>query len=90
MKRRYHISPQGAGQSPTDAEIARYKDAARLQHNYIKARDLIHSKPIYKDRRAFLVILVIALLAWLLSERSHYAPDDAQQSKDQGAATAPK
>ncbi len=82
MKRHYRISPRGAGQQPTDAEIARYRDVARLHHNYAKAKDLLHRKPIYKDRRAFLVLLVIVLLAWLLSESDRMAPptDDPKRN----------
>lgn len=82
MKRQYRISPRGAGQQPTDAEIARYKDAARLQYNYSKAKEILHRKPIHKDRRAFLVLVVIVLLAWLLSENDRVGPsvDDPQKS----------
>lgn len=71
MKRYYRIAPEGGGTRPSDAEIARYMDAARLKYNYVRAKELLHRKPIYKDRRAFLVILIIVLLAWLISETGH-------------------
>ncbi len=60
-------------------------DAARLKYNYARAKELLHSKPIYKDRRAFLVILIIVLLAWLLSEgdRKPRSSDGVQQERVQ-------
>jgi hypothetical protein len=46
---------------------------------------LLHRKPIYKDRRAFLVILIIVLLAWLLSETEHglRSPERPKQERVQ-------
>lgn len=67
MKQRYHISREG--QAPlSDADIARHKDVRRLQYNYQRARQLMHRKPLYKDRRAFLALLLIVLLAVLIAE----------------------
>lgn len=68
MKHRYRISPEGRGTEPTDSELLRYKDGGRLLYNYQKAASLLHRRPIYRDPRAFLVLLVIVLLAWLISE----------------------
>lgn len=70
MKRRYRISPQGLGPEPSDAELRRYRDAGRLLHNYQRARDLLHRRPLYRDRRAFLALLLVILIAWLASEAS--------------------
>lgn len=83
MKRSYRIAPEGGGARPSDAEIARYMDATRLKYNYVRAKELLHRKPIYKDRRAFLVILIIVLLAWLLSEgdRKPRSSNGAQQEQ---------
>lgn len=66
MKQRYRISPQGRASEPSDAEIARYRDPERLRHNYNKALNMIHGKPIYKDRKAFFGLLLILLLIWLI------------------------
>ncbi|MBP6312280.1 MAG: hypothetical protein WAR83_11290 [Flavobacteriales bacterium] len=70
MKQRYHISPKGQ-KEPTEAEIAKFRDPKKLIYNYQKAQQLLHRKPIYKDPKAFLVLLVIVLLAYILSERAH-------------------
>lgn len=69
MKKRYTISPKQR-QEPTDAEIAKYRDPKKLVYNYQKAQQLLHKKPIYKDPKAFLVLLLIVLLAYFLSERT--------------------
>ncbi|MCU0319103.1 MAG: hypothetical protein MUE88_03385 [Flavobacteriales bacterium] len=65
MKRHYRITPPGQ-QAPTDAELARYRDPKRLVHAYEKAVRR-PQRPIYRDPKAFLALLLIVLLAWLLS-----------------------
>lgn len=83
MKHRYRISPQGRGPEPSDAELGRYKDQKRLMHNYQRARDLMHRRPLYRDPKAFLVLLLIVLLAWMISESTSEAPpNDATHTKD--------
>jgi hypothetical protein len=68
MKLRYRITPQGRPPEPSDAEIARYRDPQRVVLAHVRARDRWHRKPLYKDPRSFLALLLILLLAWLLSE----------------------
>lgn len=78
MKREYRLTPPGQ-QPPSDAELARYRDAKRLVHAYEKAVRRPR-RPIYRDPKAFLALLLIVLLAWLLSgqhERSERPPEDA-------------
>jgi len=79
MKRRYRISPEGSRPPLTDAEIARYRDPKRLLYNYQRARNLLHRKPLYKDPKAFLALLLIVLLAWFISEvtEKERAPEPA-------------
>ncbi len=81
MKRHYRIAP-GPIQMPSDAEIARYRDPRRLFYNYHRALHAMHRKPLYKDRKAFLALLLIVLLAWLLS-------DAADRRKEAGDAPPP-
>lgn len=83
MKQRYRITPQGRGPL-SDAEIARHQDARRLVYNYQRAKGLLHRKPLYKDRRAFLALLIIVLLAILLAEVSE------KEKKDQEAPPVPE
>lgn len=68
MKQRYRISPEGRQPEPTDAEIARYRDPKHLQYNYHRALGLLHRRPIYKDPKAFLALLLIVLVVWLIAE----------------------
>jgi len=68
MKQRYRISPEGRPPEPTDAEIARYRDPERLLYNYQRASHLMHRKPLYKDPKAFMALLLIVLLAWFIAE----------------------
>jgi len=85
MKTRYRIAPEGRRNTPSDAEIARYRDPKRLVYNYQRARERWHRRPLYKDPRSFLALLLIVLLAWLLSdvverEREQPAPDRQEQA----------
>lgn len=74
MKRQYRISPRGRGTPLTEAEIARYRDPKRLLFNYQKAVRR-PQRPLYKDPKAFIALLLIVLLAWVLSEASERHPD---------------
>lgn len=68
MKQHYRITPNGRGPEPTDAELLRYKDSGKLLFNYQRAATLLHRKPLYKDPKAFMVLVLIVLLAWFISE----------------------
>lgn len=73
MKRQYRISPQGRGMPPTEAEIATYRDPDRLLFNYQKAVRR-PQRPLYKDPKAFIGLLLIVLLAWFISEAGDHRP----------------
>ncbi|HRF80465.1 MAG TPA: hypothetical protein PL070_10310 [Flavobacteriales bacterium] len=81
MKSQYRITPEGQP-LPTDAEIARYRDPKRLIYNYTKAVQR-PKRPLYKDPKAFIFLLLIVMLASLISEerrRPHQAPSGSQGS----------
>jgi len=67
MKQRYHISKEGRKEL-TDAEIAQYRDPKKLLYNYQKAKLLLHKKPLYKDPKSFLVLILIVALAIFIAE----------------------
>lgn len=67
MSQRYRISPQSRP-ALSDAEINAHKDAKRLFYNYHKAVKPLYKKPLYKDPRTFLALLLIVLIAILVSE----------------------
>ncbi len=62
MNQHYRITPNGRGPEPTDAELLRYKDSGKLLFNYQRAATLLHRKPLYKDPKAFMVLVLIVLL----------------------------
>jgi hypothetical protein len=67
MKQHYKITPEGRGPEPTDQEIARYADGKRLIYNYHRAIRR-PNVPIYRDPKAFIALLIIVLLTWLITE----------------------
>lgn len=84
MNRHYRISPEGRKPEPTDAEIASYRDPKRLVYNYHRATRALHRRPLYKDPKAFIALLIIVLMAWFISEVSDDrhpkpAPDAREQ-----------
>lgn len=75
MRKHYRIQPTMA---PTEAEVARYRDFGRLLYNYQRMTRPLYRRPLYRDPKAFLVILIIILLAILVSEaveRERAKPD---------------
>ncbi len=65
MKKHYRIRrPMG----PSGTEVARYRDFGRLLHNYQQMTRPLHHRPLYRDPKTFLVILIIVLMAILVSE----------------------
>lgn len=82
MKQRYRISPEGRRERLSEADMARYRDGARLLHNYQKAAGLMHRKPLYKDPRAFVALLIIVLLAIFIAdvvEKDHHPVPPPEQ-----------
>lgn len=67
MRHRYRISPEGRPPL-SDAEVARHADAERLLYNYHKAVKPLYDRPLYKDPRTFIALLILVLLAILISE----------------------
>ncbi len=67
MRHRYRISLQG-NPPLTDAEVARHADAERLLYNYHKAVKPLYKRPLYKDPKTFIALLILVLLAILISE----------------------
>jgi len=52
---------------PSDKEIAKYRDFNRLQvrYNDFTKRSKV---PLYKNKKMFLFLMLIGLVAWLVSE----------------------
>jgi len=82
MKRQYRISPQRNDQQLTEAEIARFRDPKRLLFNYENAVRR-PKRPIYKDPKTFIGLVLIVLLAMLLSEIGHQQGEHPKSGKGQ-------
>lgn len=65
MKKHYRIERPLV---PTEAEVARYRDFGRLLHNYQRMTRPLYRRPLHRDPKTFLVILIIVLMAILVSE----------------------
>lgn len=74
MKPRFRITPDGQGSEPGDTELSRYRDAGKLLYNYERARDALHKRPLYKQPKAFLALLIILLITWLIADGGRRKP----------------
>lgn len=66
----------------SDKDIAQYRDFDHVVTNYDKALDSIHKKPLYKQPKAFLILLVILLIVYVVSEAAR-AEDPEENSIEQ-------
>lgn len=53
---------------PTDADVARYADFGKLVYNYERMTKPLFKRPLYKDPKTLLVLIVLLLVAYLVSE----------------------
>jgi len=51
-----------------DHKIDKHKDFKKLIANYQQATKPLYKVPLYKNKKAFIVILLILLLTYLISE----------------------
>lgn len=77
MRTRYRLAPKGR-KEPTEAEVDRYRDLGRLQYNYHLAVKRWHRRPLYRDPKAFMALLLILLITWLLTEAVRKEPVQEQ------------
>jgi len=53
---------------PSEEQIGRHKDFGRLKANYNQATKPLYKTPLYKNKKVFLVLVLLALIAFLISE----------------------
>ena len=70
---------------PSADKIDKHKDFKRLRANYDEAVKPLYKKPLYKDKRALLVILVILLLSWVIFELVDQEDKENQKTNTQTA-----
>ncbi len=63
-KYKFHIDPK----EPSEEQVNRHKDFSKLVYSYQKMTRPLYKKPLYKNKRAFLVLLLILLLVYLAIE----------------------
>lgn len=78
--RKYKINRTAEQKIPSKETIEKYKDFSRLSHAYDHYAKR-PKKPLYKDKRMFLFILLIALMAYLLSEAIEEEKKDKPQDQ---------
>ncbi len=77
--RKYKINRTKEVKLPSAETIAKYKNYRRLRHEYDR---LVKrpKKPLYRDRKLFLVLLLIVLIAYLVSQAIN--EDEEKKSED--------
>ena len=65
--RKFEVDKDKKQKLPTKEDMAKYKDFSRLSHEYDKVvkRPKV---PLYKNKKMFLILLLVVLLAYLLSQ----------------------
>lgn len=78
--RKFKVNKTNQPKVPSKEALEKYKDFSRLSHAY----DHYTKKPkvpLYKDKRMFLFILIIALLAYLLAQASEESTSEKNKDK---------
>lgn len=77
-------------EDPSEATVSKYQDFGKVVTGYERLAKDIHRKPLYKDKRLFLFVLIALLLLYLIwesSQKSH--DDDAHKDAPSGQQIAP-
>lgn len=60
--------------------IGKHKDFKKLMHQYQKATKPLYLTPLYKDKKAFLTILLIVLLAYIIAQFNRVQEEDLEKN----------
>lgn len=77
-----HTPPE----TPPQEDLSKYKDFGKVVTGYQKLTHDIHRKPLYKDRRLFLFVVIALLLLYLIfeaerTEKQENAPETPTSSQ---------
>ena len=68
-----------------DEKINKHKDFKKLMYNYQQGTTPLYKTPLYKNKKVFLVILIILLLIFVIAEvldkDENTKPDSTEQTK---------
>jgi hypothetical protein len=53
---------------PTDEQIGKHKNFGKLRANYQQATKPLYKTPLYKNKKVFLALILLALVAYLIAE----------------------
>lgn len=65
---------------PGDDEISKYKDFGKLIYNHQRATRPLYEKPLYKQPKVFIFLVIVVLLALLIA---HLSEKEQQQEPPQ-------
>ncbi|OIQ37176.1 MAG: hypothetical protein BM555_01395 [Crocinitomix sp. MedPE-SWsnd] len=79
--RKYKVNREQPVKLPSKEAMAKYKDFSRLTHEYdnVVKRP---KKPLYKDKKMFIFIIIVALLAVLIARSM--AEEEAEEETPSG------
>lgn len=60
----FNIDPK----DPREEEIMRHKDFGKIMQNYQRMTHPLYRTPLYRYRKIFLIVILVLLVAWLVSE----------------------
>ncbi len=66
--REYHIIEDDVQDDLRDEDIMKYKDFGQLTTNYQEVINRVHKKPLYKDPKAFITLVLAIIILYLVLE----------------------
>jgi hypothetical protein len=79
LMRDYDIHKELDQELPSDEDVMKYKDFGKLTYNYQKVTRR-PKKPFYRDPKAFLALVLLIVIVWLIFEEVDQQ-DKAQKDK---------
>lgn len=75
--RKYKLNRTHERKVPTDAMVNKYKsfDQLRAQYEHVVKRP---KQPLYRNKKLFLFIIILGLLAWLVAETLEKESNNSQ------------
>ena len=74
---KFHINKP----DPSDEQVKKHKDFKKLLYNYQRATKPLYKTPLYKNRKVFLALLLILLLAYIVSEYTDKEKKDKKETE---------